>query len=144
MLNVSQEAVLRAAANRIVPADEYPSAGQVGAVIYVQRLLDRDLPHRWTELTEGLDRLDLAARVANQTDFAELSSDRQDAVLVQQENSPHADDRAFFGWLVEMVLESYYADPANGGNRGAVSWAMIGYDPRIPGYEPTDIAQDGQ
>ena len=29
--------------------------------------------------------------------------------------------------MVEHVLEGFYADPGNGGNRDAVSWKMIGY-----------------
>jgi hypothetical protein len=33
---------------------------------------------------------------------------------------------------VELAHEGYYADPGNGGNRDAVSWRMIGYDPRLP------------
>jgi hypothetical protein len=39
--------------------------------------------------------------------------------------------------MVDLAAEGFYADPANGGNRDAASWRMIGYDPRLPA-NPTD------
>ena len=128
-------ALLAAAAARIVPADEYPSAADAGAVEYVRRLLDGDLRGRAGEMAVGLDAVDAAARVTDGCGFADASPERQDAALTAMENDADPAVRRFVAWLVELVLESYYADPANGGNAGAVSWKMIGYDPRVPGYD---------
>ena len=50
----------------------------------------------------------------------------QTAALQKIENEP------WFVNLAELAAEGYYADPENGGNAGAASWAMIGYQPRLP------------
>ena len=39
----------------------------------------------------------------------------------------HGDPIWFFRLLVEQTMEGFYADPGNGGNKGGVSWEMIGY-----------------
>jgi gluconate 2-dehydrogenase gamma chain len=43
-----------------------------------------------------------------------------------QWNTPAA---SFFEMLLNLTAEGYFSDPANGGNRDALSWKMIGYDP---------------
>jgi hypothetical protein len=30
--------------------------------------------------------------------------------------------------LVHTTVEGYYSDPQQGGNRGAISWVMIGFE----------------
>lgn len=57
--------------------------------------------------------------------FAALGAEAQDTLLHQLEAG--AETVAFFRLLVEQTLESFYADPGNGGNRNGVSWDMIGY-----------------
>ena len=66
-----------------------------------------------------------------------LPAEQQDAQLTALERSPLG---RHFAWLVDVVNEGYYADPGNGGNDGAASWAMVGYEPRVPGYDPQRIA----
>jgi hypothetical protein len=133
--STARQRTLAAVADRIIPADGFPSASQSGAIEFVRRLLDRDLPHRWAELINGLDGIDRAAQAAHGVAFVDLDAERQDSVLMQIETDGDADARRFFAWVVELVNESYYADPANGGNIGAVSWTMVGYEPHVPGYD---------
>ena len=142
VLSTPRQRTLSAAADRIVPQDEFPSASQAGAIEYIARLLERDLPQRWSELEAGLDQLDAASQLAHNAGFADMTSDRQDELLAAQEKEAGPTAGHFFRWLVELVLESYYADPANGGNAGAVSWKMIGYDPRVPGYDGNTALKD--
>jgi len=68
-----------------------------------------------------LDELNMAAGDA----FAVLGTDAQEALLCTLE----ADQAlgAFVSLLIEQTLESFYADPGNGGNFGGVSWDMIGH-----------------
>jgi hypothetical protein len=123
-----------AAADRIVPADDFPSASQAGAEEYVLRLLAGDLRDRADEFLSGLDLLNLEAAAAFEgRSFAALSQPQQDLVLSRVESYSSAAARAFFSLLVDLVTEGYYADPANGGNREAQSWKMIGYETRVPG-----------
>ncbi len=143
-LSNQQQATLSAAADRIVPADSFPAAGTAGAADYIQRLLNRDMPHRWAEFVAGLERLSTDALAAHGLAFVELTAPQQDEVLEQQDGSSDVARRRFFAWLVELVLEGYYADPANGGNAGAASWRMVGYDPNIPGYDGSDGNSNGK
>jgi gluconate 2-dehydrogenase gamma chain len=55
--------------------------------------------------------------------FATLDAASQDAVLAGLE---HAGSPAF-AWLVEIAMEGFYGDPRHGGNRGGVSWELIGF-----------------
>lgn len=136
-LPADAERILSAAANRIVPADEFPSAGECGAAAYVARLLGRELADRRDEMLTGLSRLDSASHLAHGCAFAEAMPEQQGALLSAAESDPAS--APFFAWLVELVTESYYADPANGGNAGAVSWRMVGYDPRLPAREAAGL-----
>ena len=76
LLTEMQSAALKAAANRIVPPDDYPSAWDAGAGTFFARLFERE--SRFLPVYQaGLDRLDLAAGGT----FAALSADAQGALL---------------------------------------------------------------
>jgi len=71
--------------------------------------------------------------------FCALAAEAQDALLHDLEQSRPVspwpvslDAASFFGRIVDLTAEGFYADPQNGGNRDAVSWRMVGYDPRLP------------
>jgi hypothetical protein len=131
-LNELQTATLLAAMDRIVPADDYPAASEAGVGTFIAKLLMTDLSDRAAAFAAGLDALNAEAIAAGGSAFAKLSGDRQDAVLRAVETSDSPAARAFFASLVQLVTEGYYTDPSTGGNRDAVSWRMIGYDPRVP------------
>jgi len=118
LLTESQTLTLQAAANRIVPADEYPSAWEAGAETYFARLLARE-PRFLPVYQAGLRALDAAAGGS----FALLGPDAQDTLLRRLE----AEEVAFVRLLIAQTLESFYADPGNGGNKNAVAWDMIGH-----------------
>ena len=58
--------------------------------------------------------------------FSILPTCSQEALLRGHETE------AWFRLLVELVAEGVYADPGNGGNPGAASWRMVGYEHRLP------------
>ncbi len=134
-LTAPEQSTLAAVADRIIPADEYPSASDCGAVMFIDRLLAVDLANRALELKAGLAALNRFAQEKLGSLFCELSVAQQDELLNLIDLGSDLAIRQFFNWLVELVLEGYYSDPANGGNEAAVSWKMVGYDPRIPGYD---------
>lgn len=124
MLTQLQQQTLQAAVNRIVPADDYPNAWDAGAGKFFETLFAREprfLPHYQT----GLDALNAEAREAAGSLFTALDAGAQDALLRRFEAAEAS--AAFFRLLVEQTLESYYADPGNGGNLGGIGWDMIGY-----------------
>lgn len=135
MLSARQQAVLRSAMDRIVPADDFPSASQAGVETYFERQFNGDLRGQAAAYAACLDALDAEARATGATGFVELDATAQDELLKRIERGkaravwPEEPAR-FFERLVHHVMEGYYADPGNGGNRGAVSWSMVGYGGR--------------
>ncbi len=123
MFNPQQIQTLRAATDRIIPADDYPSGWEAGVGDFLLRLLA--LEPRFLPLYQnGLDALESEAQAASgQTSFAALAAAAQDALLARLEE----EGSEFFGVLVQQVIEGYYADPGNGGNKDGAAWEMIGF-----------------
>jgi hypothetical protein len=127
-----QLSTLRAAADRIIPPDETCGAAEAGAAEFILRLLNAELSGEQATYLEGLDGIDREAQARYGRAFASLAPTEQDDVL-KDIGGDHVktawtiSPRNFFQMLVEHVLEGFYADPGNGGNRDAASWKMIGY-----------------
>lgn len=131
-LTPQQDAVLRAVMNRIVPADEFPSAWEAGAGGYVLRVLAGDLNDKLDAVVTGLDSLEAESLSTHTVGFAALDAAQQDALLSRLERRQldtvwPVDPASFLDLLVTVTIEGYYADPGNGGNREAVAWRMIGF-----------------
>jgi hypothetical protein len=135
VFNDTQLATLRAALDRIIPADDFPGAWEAGAGEYILRQLAGDLAHLLDVYRAGLDALDYEALAASARPFADLAPAPQDALLARIERGEAQapwplEAPLFFAMLCEHAAEGYYADPGNGGNRGAASWQMIGFEVR--------------
>lgn len=142
-LSLRQRLVLAAAVDRVVPADEWPSASSLGAVEYLEGNAEGDLSAWWPAMLAGLDELDAVAMRAHEQGFAELDGASQDAVLAAVERGevgtaaavahgggPVTGDDGpehFFRSMVRFVSEAYYASAPQGANRGELSWAMVGF-----------------
>ena len=133
-------ATLRALLDRLIPADEFPGCVAAGGENYVGRQLNGTCSAEAAGLTHGLALLDAEAkrRVAGKT-FASLTSDQQDSLLRELECGRACENwpaelsaTAFLTRMIDLAHEGFYADPGNGGNHDAVSWRMIGYNPRLP------------
>jgi gluconate 2-dehydrogenase gamma chain len=63
--------------------------------------------------------------------FAELPPDKQDEILSGMEGGkltlPGVDAKTFFGQLLQNSIESFFADPLYGGNKGLVGWKLVGF-----------------
>jgi choline dehydrogenase-like flavoprotein len=118
------EDTFRAVIDRILPPDQDWGALAFGAERY---LLQHFATHPDDEhlVREGLRRIDIS--------FVDLSAEEQDRILTHRSKDP------WFRRLAELVAEGVYADPGNGGNTGAASWRMVGYQPRLPD-DPTGPA----
>jgi len=130
-LSARQVSVLEAAVNRLIPADDFPSGWEAGGEGYFALLLTRE-PQFLPLYRQGLDALDAEAHAHAGQGFAEMGPDAQDALLGQVETGTvktewPLDPIAFFQCLVTQTMESFYADPGNGGNKNGVSWRMIGF-----------------
>jgi hypothetical protein len=135
MLSPAHTLTLRALLNRIIPPDEDPGAWEAGVGDYLLRQLDGDLRAEVDHYRAGLEALEAEALAMAGSAFSALSPAMQDALLrrVEAGEVAHAwpvDPAQFFALAVQHAIEGYYADPANGGNRDAASWRMIGFVPR--------------
>ena len=127
-----QIATLRAAFNRLIPANEFPDAWDNGAGDYLARQLEVDLSSALELYCSGLDSLNHEAQVRYNQDFAALTEIDQDELLASLERGEvksqwPVNPRLFFEAMLNHSAEGYYADPGNGGNREKTSWQMIGF-----------------
>jgi gluconate 2-dehydrogenase subunit 3-like protein len=132
-LTPQEQAVLRAVVDRILPADDYPGAWDAGASEYLGRQLDGDLLAMREVVQAGLAALDAEAQTRSGAGFAALSPEAQDALLRDVESGAvraewTVSPQHFFALLVRTTAEGFYSDPAQGGNRNRVSWAMTGFE----------------
>ncbi len=119
LLTELQTTTLQALVACIIPADDYPGGWDAGVGDYLARLLTQEPPLLFA-YQAGLDAMDKEA-----PGFALLPADTQNSLLTRLERDQ--EQGAFFRLLITHVMEGYYADPGNGGNRGGIAWQMIGY-----------------
>lgn len=128
-----QQQTLRAAVDRIIPADDYPGAWQSGVGDYLARQFERDLRLVFEDYCTGLTALDAESVAKFQQGFNKLSEADQDHVLGlvaagEVLTNWSVPPRDFFNLLVRTTAEGFYSEPEQGGNRNAASWAMIGFE----------------
>ena len=135
MLTTTQTDVLRAALDRIIPADKFPGAWDAGVGDYLLRQFERDLAPFLGMYRDGLDDLEAEARAVLGAGFAEMNPAAQDDLLKRVEAGEVqtawcVDPATFFRRMVDHAAEGFYGDPGNGGNRDGVAWQMIGFEVR--------------
>jgi len=118
--------------DRIIPADEFPSASAAGVLNYIQRIFDTDLRAAQDSFISGLGMLYREAEARHSAPFARIAPTQQDTLISELAkndttcvwSAPAAD---FIRAAINLVSEGYYADPGNGGNLDEISWRMIGF-----------------
>ena len=133
MLTEPQRATLRALIDRIIPADDFPSGWEAGVGDYLDRQFAGDLCHLLDMYRSGLDALEVEARATAGVSFGDLAPAAQDELLRRVELGEvvtdwSVDPAVFLRAAAEHAAEGFYGDPGNGGNRGEVSWRMIGFE----------------
>lgn len=131
-LTEQQRQTLRAAVDRIIPPDDYPSAWQAGVGDYLARQFEGDLLPVLGHYCAGLTALEAESVSRFQQSFASLSEEQRDTVLKHVEAGEvvtawEVEPSVFFNLLVRTTAEGFYSDPEQGGNRNSVSWVMTGF-----------------
>jgi gluconate 2-dehydrogenase gamma chain len=121
-LSDAQARTLTAICDQIIPADDYPSASQAGALVYIDRQLARHYRRHRNAYRDGLAQTDEMSRKRFGKDLPDLSSSQQLDIVtaIEKENA------TFFNLVRSHTFEGYYGGPRHGGNRDAVSWKMLG------------------
>ena len=119
--------------NRIIPQDDFPDAWEAGVGNYLARQFKRDLRSQVENYRLGLETLEAESQAFAGKAFTELDTSAQDLVLSRLEAgevtlSWALNPTEFFHIVIVHVMEGYYSDPGNGGNRDSVAWRMIGFE----------------
>lgn len=135
-LSASQLRTLEAFVDRLIPKDDLgPGATECGVAVYINRSLGDYLAPEKAAFIAGIDATDAFARRTEDRAFADLSPEKQDALLTAMDNGTAAgfpDARAFFGRVRRLALEGMFGDPSYGGNRNFAGWDLIRYPgPRL-------------
>lgn len=182
-LNQEEAAFVEAAVSRLIPPDEqWAGALEAGVPNFIDKQLAgawgagerlyRSGPWRPGTPSQGYqlpftpaDLFRTALRAINNeltragTPFARMSAERQDAYLRSLEAGGKDLDgvpsKVFFDALWNCTIEGFFSDPVYGGNRGMVSWRMIGFPGAYASYyevvdqhgiridrAPTSLAED--
>ena len=131
-LTESEIRTLTCAIDRIVPADDFPSASQAGCVEFLLRLIQ--LENLGEFYRAGLKGLQSESALDGRP-FCDLEPSEQAKVIsrcmkCRTRSSWPVSPKDFLELLARQTIEGYYSDPGNGGNRGAVSWRMVGFEVR--------------
>jgi hypothetical protein len=132
MLTSDHWNTLRSMMNRIIPQDDCPNAWDAGVGNYLSRQFERDLQHQVENYRLGLETLEAESQAYAGKSFTELDTSAQDVLLSRIETgqvtlSWPVNPTEFFHMVIEHVMEGYYSDPGNGGNRDSIAWQMIGF-----------------
>ena len=124
---------LRAVVDCLIPPDDFPGAYEAGVCDYVERLLQTDLAADAEWFSAGLAAIEAEAGARFDRRFTDLDVAEQQATLAAIEagavkTSWPMPPLRFFEMLVNTTAEGYYSEPQQGGNRGAVSWLMTGFE----------------
>jgi gluconate 2-dehydrogenase gamma chain len=124
---------LRAVVDCLIPPDDFPGAYEAGVCDYLERIFQTDLAAQAKFFLAGIDSIDAEALERFNTSFANLTPDQKVSTLAAIESSDvktswPISPSLFFEMLVNTTAEGYYSDPQQGGNRGAVSWLMTGFE----------------
>src|SRR6266540_2357829 len=122
MLTADYWNTLRSMMNRIIPPDDFPNAWDAGVGNYLARQFERDLRSQVETYHLGLDALEAESQAWAGKSFSELDASGQDMLLSQMEAGQVTltwpiNPTEFFHMVIRHVMEGYYSDPGNGGNR---------------------------
>ncbi len=138
----AQLRILTAFVDRIVPRDELgPSASESGVTNYISLSMADYLAGEKAAFMDGLEAMDAFARRSQDRAFAELSPEKQDAVLIAMESgnaTGFANAQGFFIRVRRLTLEGMFGDPHYGGNKNFAGWDLI----RYPGPRMATSADD--
>ncbi len=118
---------------RLIPADQDPGATEAGVVNFIDLQLMGPYKRYRANYRQGIKGVEQASLQRFGHRFTELSPESQDEVLkalegggVTGEAWKDLSSKDFFTLILGHTMQGFYGDPRHGGNRGRVSWKMLG------------------
>jgi gluconate 2-dehydrogenase gamma chain len=137
----AEATVVKAIAEQIIPADQDAGARDANVVNYIDRQLASVFEKHQEIYRRGIAGVQQTSNMVFEDDFESLEWPQQTEVLKTLENGEAEGSiwetvsaRSFFELVRDHTMQGFYGSPRHGGNRGFVSFRMIGIDyPRIVG-----------
>jgi gluconate 2-dehydrogenase gamma chain len=144
---IEEGQTVAAICERIIPADQDPGATEAGVVNFIDLQLMGPYKRHRASYRQGIRGLEQTSLKMFGHRFTELGPERQDAVLKELERVAAAEktrkgvssagetrkgqskgqsSEDFFALILSHTMQGFYGDPRHGGNRGRVSWKMLG------------------
>lgn len=131
-----EAAALTVICDQMIPADDFPSASQVGVLNYIDKQITRHYRPHQRAYRQGLQSADQISQQHFGKSLAAATPAEQLQVVTSLEQS----NKPFFELVRSHTFQGYYGSPRHGGNRNAVSWHMLGLDePPIRGRSRYDL-----
>lgn len=132
----SQEVeTLGAWVDTLIPPDEDPGAREAGVVRYIDLQLTRWFRRYQPDYRAALAAIERWSRGTHGMPFARLEPVQRERMLAQMEKgeAPRGvfpdGGRSAFELVLAHTMQGFYGNPRHGGNRGYISWKMIGVPP---------------
>jgi gluconate 2-dehydrogenase gamma chain len=140
ILTTEQAREVEAIASQIIPTDDLPGAKEAGVVYFIDRALKTFASDTITTYQEGLKRVNelTSAKYPGAKNFADATSEQQEAVLTEIAAEPHGAARRglgpqasadFFQTIQMHTVFGFLVEPSAGGNRDYAGWKVVGRDP---------------
>jgi gluconate 2-dehydrogenase gamma chain len=150
-LSPDEARTLEAVCEQIVPADQDPGARIAGVICFIDLQLMGVYKSFQTAYRQGLAGVDQSSQALYGAPFAGLPFERQTAVLTAMEKSKapgeiwkQTPSRGFFDMVIAHSMQGFYGSARHGGNRGQVSWRMLGVPyPPVRGRHHYDFTSKG-
>jgi len=141
---IEEGQTVAAICERIIPADQDPGATEAGVVNFIDLQLMGPYKRHRASYRQGIRGVGQTSLKRFGHRFSELGPEGQDEVLKELERAaaektrkdlsaaaektrkkgPSSED--FFSLILSHTMQGFYGDPRHGGNRGRVSWKMLG------------------
>jgi len=140
-LNEEEISLLDAIVEQIIPTDDFPG----GKWANVSNFIDKQLISYYSKhqllYREGLAAIEKTVIQIKGKKFEEIPFPEQTAILEKMEKGEFSGDywkdhspASFFDLLRQHSLQGFYGSPIHGGNRGYISYHMLGLDyPKVIG-----------
>jgi gluconate 2-dehydrogenase gamma chain len=134
-LNEDEISLLDAIVEQIIPTDEFPGGKWANVTNFIDKQLDSYYRIHQSAYREGLAALQRTVIGMKSKKFEELSFTDQTEILKKMEDGEFRDDywkdhfsSSFFDLVRQHSLQGFYGSPVHGGNRGYISYNMLGLD----------------
>jgi gluconate 2-dehydrogenase gamma chain len=134
-LNEEEIGLLDAIVEQIIPTDDFPGGKWANVSNFIDKQLNTYYRKHQLAYREGLAAFERTVIQQKGKKFEELTFEEQTAMLKMMEAGEFSGDywkdhspANFFDMVRQHSLQGFYGSPVHGGNRGYISYHMLGLD----------------